>query len=75
MKSKKNKFTKDTLIADVIKETPDAVEVFYTFGMYCAGCPASAAESIENGAKVHGLSDEKIKEMVERLNEVALYKE
>lgn len=47
--------TKDTLIGDIIKEKPEAVETLMSFGLACVGCPGSQLESVEQAAQVHGI--------------------
>lgn len=47
--------TKDMIIAELIREKPEAVEILMNFGLGCVGCPASQMESIEEAAMVHGL--------------------
>lgn len=42
--------TRDTLIKDIVKIGPEAIEILMGFGMGCIGCPASQAESIEQAA-------------------------
>lgn len=47
--------TKDTLIGDIVRNKPEAIETLMRFGMGCVGCPASQMESLEEAAAVHGL--------------------
>ena len=61
------KVEKGTLIKDIVKMGPEAVQVLMDFGMGCIGCPASQAENIEQAAMVHGIDVEKL---LERLNQV-----
>ena len=63
------KITKKTMIADAIEENEKTAEILFESGMSCAGCPCAQQETIEQGCKAHGFSDEKIKKLVERLNE------
>lgn len=56
--------TKETVIGELIRNKPEAVEVLMQFGMGCVGCPASQMESLEEAAMVHGLDlDELMKEL------------
>ena len=48
--------TKDTVIGELIRNKPDAVQVLMSFGMGCVGCPSSQMESLEEAAMVHGLN-------------------
>jgi hybrid cluster-associated redox disulfide protein len=67
--------TKDTNLAELISRYPNAAEVLLDYGLHCVGCIANSADTIEMGAKVHGMSDEEINELVERVKEVILYEE
>jgi len=69
-KVKENLITKDTLIGDAIEKNPKAAEIMFSYGLYCIGCGGASMETIEQGAKMHGISDEKIEEMVKKMNEV-----
>jgi hybrid cluster-associated redox disulfide protein len=66
----KEKVTKTSNMADVVFKYPEAVEILLEYGLHCVGCAFAAADSIEEGAKVHGIADEDIDEMVERINKV-----
>ena len=50
--------TKDTMISDLIKEEPSAVELLAENGMRCAGCASVEGESIQEAAAEHGLDAE-----------------
>jgi hybrid cluster-associated redox disulfide protein len=49
----KSKITKDMTIGGVIEKYPQAALVLMESGFHCVGCPASQAETIEQGAQVH----------------------
>lgn len=57
--------TKNTLIIDVVKKHPETAEVFFEIGMHCLGCPMSSSETIEEGAKAHGI---KIEKLLDKIN-------
>jgi len=69
------KAEKHTNIAQLLFAHPETAEVFLDFRLGCVGCPASGADTIEAGAKMHGFSDEEVEELIERINEVIEYKE
>ncbi|MEG0772060.1 DUF1858 domain-containing protein [Clostridium sp.] len=54
------KIERTTLIKDIVKVGPKAIEILMSFGMGCIGCPASQSESIEEAAAVHGIEIEKL---------------
>ncbi len=63
--------TKDMHINEIISRFPNTVEIFFKHGFYCVGCQAAAFESLEQGAKAHGMSDAELDEMVNEMNEAA----
>ena len=73
MKQKKvdtEKIVKEANLGEVVLKHPELAEVLLDYGLHCVGCFANSFDTIEMGAKVHGMSDEEVDEMVERLNEV-----
>jgi hybrid cluster-associated redox disulfide protein len=64
------KVDRDTNLAKVIYKYPDVAEILTDYGLHCVGCFLNAFDTLEAGAKVHGLSDENIEEMIKRINEV-----
>jgi len=38
------------------------------YGLHCVGCPMGRMESLEDGAKSHGMNDKEIEAMVADLN-------
>ena len=60
--------TKDMSMADVLKANPQAGEVMMKYGLHCVGCPMTMMETLEQGAKGHGLSDKDIEKMLEEIN-------
>ena len=60
------KITKDMSIGEVIKNYPQTIPVFLRFHLTCMGCPKAMTETIEMGAKSHGI---KIDELIKDLNE------
>jgi hybrid cluster-associated redox disulfide protein len=66
----KKKIKKEDKIEKTIKDFPQTIVVFYKFELFCVGCPSGKHESIEEGAMVHGKTDEEIKQLVEELNKI-----
>jgi len=60
--------TKDSIIGDIIKDNPNAVEVLLKNGMGCIGCPSSQMETIEQAASIHGMEVEKLLEELNSRN-------
>lgn len=57
-------------LAEVLFKYPQTAEIFMDYGLHCVGCALAGFDTIENGSKIHGLSDDEIEEMVARVNEV-----
>ena len=68
----KSKITKDMTFREVFEKFPskmqDLAEVMMDYGLHCVCCPASAYDTIENGAKSHGLGSKKIENLISDLN-------
>jgi iron-sulfur cluster assembly protein len=62
--------TREMTIGKVVDEYPQVVETLLSYGVHCVGCHVSKTESLEDGLASHGMSEEKIDEIVKRLNEV-----
>lgn len=60
------KITKDMKFSKVMKEHPQIVPIFLKHGLSCVGCPLAAQETIEEGAKSHGVD---VPELIKDLNE------
>lgn len=63
------KISKDTRISDIIKICPSAPDVFLKHGMGCFACMASSAETLEEGAQMHGID---VQVMIDDLNKVCI---
>src|SRR3989344_5670624 len=50
--------TKDMFVADAVSKYPESVDVFSKYGLHCIGCFASQLDTVESGAKVHGINVE-----------------
>jgi len=64
----KNKIKKENMIGDIVENNPKAVELLAEYGLYCIGCPLGQFETLEEGARVHGMSDKEIEKMIEEIN-------
>ena len=62
------KITKEMTFAEVLENHPQVGEVIMDAGLHCLGCSGAAFESIEQGCKMHGFDDEKVKKLVEDMN-------
>ena len=55
-------------LADAMQIDQISGLIFLKHGLHCVGCAMSRDESIEDGARAHGLSDKEITEMVSEIN-------
>lgn len=62
--------TKEMNLGEVIFKYPESAEILTDYGLHCVGCFASSFDTIEQGAKIHGLSEEEVQEMIDRINEM-----
>lgn len=60
------KISKEMTIGEVVRNYPESVEILFSFGMGCVGCPSAQAETIEEACKVHGID---VDEVIKALNE------
>ena len=60
--------TKDKTIGDVVAKYPSIIEPLQAAGVHCVGCHVSYHETLEQGFKGHGMSDEEVEMVIEKLN-------
>ena len=63
-----DKINKNMTFGELLKEFPKAGPILASYGLHCIGCHIGVTESIEEGARAHGLDDSKIEEMMKDLN-------
>ena len=61
------KIERNTKIADILKEKPDAVKIFEKYNMGCISCLGIQNETLEKGALMHGISVEDLLEEIDKL--------
>lgn len=62
--------TKDTLIGDLVNKYPHLVDTLLSYGLHCVGCHVSPFEALGDGLASHGMQEEKINEVLSKLNQV-----
>lgn len=62
------KVTKDMALGEIVSSFPAAVPIIMSYGLHCVGCHVAAYETLEQGAKAHGMSDALIDEMLNKIN-------
>lgn len=61
------KFTKDMKIFEVLRQHAGAKDILANHGMGCLGCMGATMESLENGARMHGVNLEALLADLNRL--------
>ncbi|MBN2127808.1 MAG: DUF1858 domain-containing protein [Candidatus Diapherotrites archaeon] len=64
--------TRKTIIREAAMASFEHASKMQEYGLGCVFCPSAGAETIEQGCKVHGLSEEKIDELIKELNEIKI---
>jgi len=60
-----SQFSRETIIADILKTAPDAAPLFMAIGMHCLGCAMASGETLGQACEVHGVDAD---EMLSKLN-------
>ena len=63
-----SKITADTTIKAILDMKPGSHEILKDFGLGCIDCELGNVETLEEGARGHGLTDEEIEQLVEMIN-------
>lgn len=71
MKALKTKISVKMQLGDIVNKYPETVEVFFKYGLPCAGCHIASFETLEEGALGHGIKGEELEKLVEELNKAA----
>ena len=70
-KDKKGKtfISRHTPLQEIVEKYPEAVELLAEkYHLFCVACLGAAFETLEQGARAHGMEEEEIDKMVEELN-------
>jgi hybrid cluster-associated redox disulfide protein len=60
--------TKKTPMNELLMRRPELAGILVQSGLGCCGCPMAEMETIEQGCKGHGFSDEEIDKLIKKLN-------
>lgn len=66
--SENNMITADMKIEEIVAKYPQAIGIFFQYGLGCVGCHAASFESLAEGATMHGIDPDAI---LKDLNELA----
>lgn len=70
MKQSQAFITKDMTISEVIEKYPSTIETLLMAGVHCIGCHISYYETLEQGMKNHGITDEEIDNVIKEMNKI-----
>ncbi len=62
------KISKEAALGEVVTKFPAAVPVMLKHGLHCVGCHVAASETVEQGAKAHGMTDQQVDELLKEMN-------
>jgi len=68
MEKTKQFVTKEMFLIDIIAKYPEAAPILMGYGLHCVGCHFSGADTLEMGAKMHGMDDEIMEMMLKDVN-------
>jgi hybrid cluster-associated redox disulfide protein len=60
--------TKKIPINDLIDKHPDVIPVLMGYGLHCVGCSFAKHDTLETGAKIHGMNEEELEMLVKDVN-------
>ena len=60
--------SRDLPILEITDKSPKAVELLSMYGLHCTNCFFNGQDTLENGAKMHGMNDQDIDLMIEEIN-------
>ena len=60
-------FTKEMSLMEALQADPRARDVFAAHGMGCVGCMGVSMESVEDGARMHGIDPDTVVAELNRL--------
>lgn len=64
--------TRETNLGEVVRQWPETAKLMLEYGLHCAGCFANQFDTVEQGAAIHGMSNDELDEMIGRINEVII---
>jgi hybrid cluster-associated redox disulfide protein len=63
------KINKDMTVLEALQVNPDIAGILMQEGMHCIFCGAAAGESLQEAGYVHGIGDEQMNNMIDRIND------
>jgi len=62
------KIERNTTLGEVVNNYPDAIPAMLEKGLHCVGCHVAAFETVEQGAKAHGMDDKEVDSLLKEMN-------
>jgi len=62
------KISKDITLGELVANFPEAIPIMLKYDLHCVGCHVAAYETLEQGAKAHGMSDKDFEAMMAEIN-------
>lgn len=62
------KISKEKTFGEILKICPESSYILMNYGLHCIGCHIAIVETLEQGCRAHGLSEEQIEEIVDKIN-------
>ncbi len=59
-KQTKEKIKEEMTLSEVVLKYPETAKVFMKYRMHCIGCSMAMQETIEEGARAHGINTKKL---------------
>jgi hybrid cluster-associated redox disulfide protein len=59
---------KEMSIGEAVRAFPHSAKIMMQHGLHCIGCHVASYETIEEGCRGHGMSDEQIDAMIKEIN-------
>jgi len=60
--------TKFDPLSIIMQESPRSVELLSEYGIHCVSCFFSEFDTLQNGAQMHGMTEEEMDEMINEVN-------
>ncbi|MFA5792661.1 MAG: iron-sulfur cluster assembly accessory protein [Candidatus Gracilibacteria bacterium] len=75
MKKQPQLIDKDTLIGEILSLIPESAEVMMDYGLHCLDCSVNAFEPIGLGALSHGISEDDVARLIQKINDIFIAKQ
>ncbi len=54
--------------AEILEKHPESANILFESGLHCIGCGMAMYETLEQGAKMHGMNKKQIDELIKKVN-------